>query len=259
VPHNAGSPVGSIRVLGCRVDAVDAAGAVERIVELSNAPPFSLVVTLGVEMVMGAQRDPDFRAALNGAALNVCDTIGLLLASRVRRGPLRSRVAGVELLADLAARSASHRDLKLFLLGGSGDTATRAAAALERQFPGVVICGTRDGYFAANESAAVAARIAASGANLLCAGLGSPKQERWLAQYGPATGCGAGIGVGGSLDVFAGTVMRAPRLVQRTGLEWAYRLVREPRRWRRQLALPQFVVAVVKELVFGEEKQRSYL
>jgi N-acetylglucosaminyldiphosphoundecaprenol N-acetyl-beta-D-mannosaminyltransferase len=146
----------------------------------------------------------------------------------------------------------------LFLLGGAGDTAERAVHEFQRRFPGVIICGARDGYFPESDSAAVASTIAASGANLVCAGLGSPKQERWLAQYGAATRCGAGIGIGGSLDVFAGTVQRAPRLVQRTGLEWAYRLVREPRRWRRQLALPQFVMAMIRELVCGEGNQRSY-
>jgi N-acetylglucosaminyldiphosphoundecaprenol N-acetyl-beta-D-mannosaminyltransferase len=249
----------SIDILGCRVDALDRQAALERVVELANGRPFSLVVTLGVEMVMCARRDPSFAAILNGAALCVCDTIGLLLASRARGGPLRGRVAGVELVADLAARSAARGDLRIFLLGGSGDTAERAAAELRRRFPGVRICGARNGYFSADASPAVAAEIAASGANIVFAGLGSPKQERWLAQYGPATGCGAGMGIGGSLDVWAGTVARAPRAVRAVGLEWAYRLVREPRRWRRQLALPRFVVAVAREMVFGEEKRRSYL
>jgi N-acetylglucosaminyldiphosphoundecaprenol N-acetyl-beta-D-mannosaminyltransferase len=249
--------VESIEILGCRVDAVDRAGALARVGELAHGPPGALVVTLGVEMVMCARRDDGFRAIVNGAALCVCDTIGLLLASRVRGGPLRERVTGVELLADLAARSAERRDLKLYLLGGSGDTAIRAARALESRFPGAIVCGARDGFFPEAQSADIAHAIAASGANVLCAGLGSPKQERWLARYGVATGCGVGIGVGGSLDVFAGTVARAPHVVRRTGLEWAYRLAREPRRWRRQLALPQFVSAAAKELFAAALRERS--
>lgn len=245
----------SIDILGCRVDAIDRAGAVERVAELANARPGSLVVTLGVEMVMRAQHDEGFRAIVNSAALSLCDTIGLLLASRARNGPLRSRVTGVELVADLAARSAQRHDVRLYLLGGSGDTADRAARELERRYPGAVISGARDGYFDDNESGRVATTITASGANVVCVGLGSPKQEMWLTRYGAATGCGVGIGVGGSFDVLAGTVRRAPRIVQTTGLEWAYRLAREPRRWRRQLALPQFVVAVAKEIAVGEEKR----
>jgi len=214
-------------------------------------------VTLGVEMVMAAQRDRAFRDAVNSAALVTCDTIGLLLASRLRGGPLRERVTGVELVGALAARSASHGDVRLYLLGGGGETAQRAAEALRRAHPGVQIAGARDGYFRDDQSDAVAAAVRASGANVLLAGLGSPKQELWLARHLDATGCGAGIGVGGSFDVYAGNVERAPQLVQRAGLEWAYRLAKEPRRWRRQLALPRFALAALAEALSARKKGNS--
>jgi N-acetylglucosaminyldiphosphoundecaprenol N-acetyl-beta-D-mannosaminyltransferase len=237
----------SFGVLGSRVDAVGRDEAVERIAALANRKPPALVVTLGVEMVMAARSNPAFQRVVNGAALVTCDTIGLLLASRLRRGPLRERVTGVELVGALAARSARTGDLRLYLLGGGGDTAVRAADALRRAYPGVLIAGARDGYFREEESAAVADAVRASGANVLLAGLGSPKQELWLARHLPASGCGVGIGIGGSFDVYAGNVERAPVLVQRSGLEWLYRLAKEPRRWRRQLALPHFALAVLAE------------
>jgi N-acetylglucosaminyldiphosphoundecaprenol N-acetyl-beta-D-mannosaminyltransferase len=202
-----------------------------------------------VEMVMAAQRDEEFRRVVNDAALVTCDTIGLLLASRVRGGPLRERVTGVELVDALAARSAACGDVRLYLLGGAGETALRAADALRRSHPGVMIAGARNGYFADDESAAVTGAVRDSGANVLLAGLGSPKQEVWLAANLAASGCGAGIGVGGSFDVFAGNVARAPAPFQRAGLEWAYRLAKEPRRWRRQLALPRFALAALGEAV----------
>lgn len=238
----------SIEILGCRVDAIDRAAAVARVAELAQGTTPSLVVTLGVEMVMTAQKNAAFRAVVNGAALNVCDTIGLLLASRVRGGPLRERVTGVELVDDLAARSASTGDVKLYFLGASPGVAGRAAKMLGQRYPGTRIVGTADGYFTESDIPAVLATIRASGANLLCAGLGSPRQELWLAQYLSQTGCGAGIGIGGSFDIFAGTVQRAPAAIQRAGLEWAYRLVSQPGRWRRQLALPQFALAAGKEI-----------
>jgi N-acetylglucosaminyldiphosphoundecaprenol N-acetyl-beta-D-mannosaminyltransferase len=246
--------VESIAILGCRVDAVGRDEAVARIAELANAPTGApaLVVTLGVEMVMAAQRDPSFRAIVNDAALVTCDTVGLLLASRLRGGPLRERVTGVALVTALAQRSAAAGDVRLFLLGGAGGTARRAADALQRIAPGVRVVGVRDGYFSPDESEAVAAEIRSSGANVLLAGLGSPKQEQWLARYLPQTACRVGIGIGGSLDVYAGNVKRAPAVVQRAGLEWAYRLAKEPRRWRRQLALPQFAVAAVVETLTGK-------
>jgi N-acetylglucosaminyldiphosphoundecaprenol N-acetyl-beta-D-mannosaminyltransferase len=247
----------TVTILGCRVDAVDRDEAVDRIVQLADGAAASLVVTLGVEMVMAAQRDEAFRRTINGAALVTCDTIGLLLASRLRGGPLRERVTGVDLVDALAARSASRRDIRLYLLGGSGDTAERAAEALRRRFPRVAIAGARDGYFAESESAAVAAAIRASGANVLLAGLGSPKQELWLARRLAETGCGVGIGIGGSLDVLAGNVVRAPAAIQRLGLEWAYRLAKEPRRWRRQLALPRFALAALAESLTRRTEGKS--
>jgi N-acetylglucosaminyldiphosphoundecaprenol N-acetyl-beta-D-mannosaminyltransferase len=244
-------------VLGCRVDAVGRDEAVEQIAALANAGGAALVVTLGVEMVMAAQRDAEFRRIVNGAALVTCDTVGLMLASRLRGGPLRERVTGVELVDALAARSAARGDVRLYLLGGRGDTAQRAAAVLRRSYPGVAIAGARDGYFRPDESDAVAAAIRASGANVLLAGLGSPKQEQWLARYLGATGAGVGIGIGGSLDIYAGNVARAPAAFRRTGLEWAYRLAKEPRRWRRQLALPRFALAVLGETVRGRKAEKT--
>ncbi|BDE05939.1 N-acetylmannosaminyltransferase [Vulcanimicrobium alpinum] len=244
-------------ILGCRVDAVGRDAAVERIAELAHGDEPGIVVTLGVEMVMAAQRDAQFRRIINNAALVTCDTIGLLLASRARGGPLRERVTGVELVGALAARSAARGDLRLFLLGGAADTARRAAASLRRQYNGVTVSGLRDGFFTEDESARVAAEIRASGANVLLAGLGSPKQEYWLVRHLAETGCSAGIGVGGSFDVYAGNVQRAPALVQRAGLEWAYRLVTQPRRWRRQLALPRFAVAASREALALRRKGQS--
>jgi N-acetylglucosaminyldiphosphoundecaprenol N-acetyl-beta-D-mannosaminyltransferase len=241
--------VGAILILGCRVDPIGRDAAVERIAELANAGGAAVVVTLGVEMVMAAQRNAAFRTVVNAAAVVTCDTVGLLVASRLRRGPLRERVTGVELVGALATRSASVGDVRLYLLGSKGDTAQRAADALRGAYPGVQIVGARDGYFREDESAAVAAAIAVSGANVLLVGLGSPKQELWLSRWLPMTGCGVGIGIGGSLDVYAGNVERAPALVQRLGLEWAYRLVKEPSRWRRQLALPRFALAALRETV----------
>jgi N-acetylglucosaminyldiphosphoundecaprenol N-acetyl-beta-D-mannosaminyltransferase len=239
--------VPSFRVLGCRVDAIGRDAAVACIAALANGADPGLVVTLGVEMVMAAQRDTAFRNAIDNAALVTCDSIGLLLASKLQGGPLQERVTGVELVDALAARSASARDVRLYLLGGAGDTAARAGDALRRAYPTAIVSGARDGYFQPDESDAVTAAIRASGANVLLAGLGFPKQELWIERYLSATGCGAGIGIGGSLDVYAGNVVRAPVFFRRTGLEWAYRLAKEPRRWRRQLALPRFALAVARD------------
>lgn len=249
----------SIAVLGCRVDAVERAEAVATIAELARGDSPAIVVTLGVEMVMASQRDARFRALVDGAALSLCDTIGILLASRLRGGPLRERVTGVDLIEPLAERSARTGELRLFLFGAAPGVVEGAAAALGQRHPGVRIAGTRNGYFRPDESASIAAAIAASGANVLLVGLGSPKQEYWLEEYLVASGCLVGIGIGGSFDVLSGTVRRAPPLLRRLGLEWLYRLVREPGRWRRQLALPRFAFAAVREaaVLRGKAENRA--
>jgi N-acetylglucosaminyldiphosphoundecaprenol N-acetyl-beta-D-mannosaminyltransferase len=236
----------STTVLGCRVDAIGTAEAVNRIVALASSPGPSLVVTFGTEMAVYAQRDAAFRELVNGSALSLCDTVGVLWALRMNGANLSERVAGVELI-DPLCEAFAREGLAVYLLGGRGDTAERAAAVLAERHRGLRIAGARDGYFSDLESDAVAAQVAASGARVLLAGLGSPRQERWLARYLGASRCAVGIGIGGSFDVIAGNVPRAPAVWRKVGLEWLYRLACEPSRWRRQLALPAFVVLALRE------------
>jgi N-acetylglucosaminyldiphosphoundecaprenol N-acetyl-beta-D-mannosaminyltransferase len=232
--------VRQVTILGCRVDVIGCDEAVARIANLANGPDSSLVVTLGTEMAVYAQRDPRFREIVNGSALSLCDTVGIKYAARLHGADVRERVAGVDIIDPLCATFAE-RGIPIYLLGAKGDTARRAADALQARHPGLRVAGVRDGYFSAADESNVSAAIAASGARVIFVGLGSPRQEIFLADRLKETGCAVGIGVGGSFDVIAGNVERAPALWQRLNLEWLYRLVREPKRWRRQLALPRFV------------------
>jgi len=238
----------SLEILGCRVDELDAAAASDRILEFAQRGAGAQVVTLGTEMIVYAQRDAGFKQVVNQSALSLCDTIGLLLVARLRGSRLRRRVTGVELIEDVC-ETAAGRGLSIFLLGGAAGVADSAAGALRRRYPAVLIAGTQHGYFADSQSEQVAQQIAASGAAILLAGLGFPRQEFWLARYLAATRCGVGVGVGGSFDVISGQVKRAPGVWQRFGLEWLYRLISEPHRWRRQLALPQFVWLVLADSI----------
>ncbi|MDQ2858741.1 MAG: WecB/TagA/CpsF family glycosyltransferase [Candidatus Eremiobacteraeota bacterium] len=240
-------------VLGCRVDAIDSAEAVRRIVDLASHDGNALVVTLGTEMVVHAQRNARFRDTVNTSALALCDTVGIVLAARLQGGRVAERVAGVDLLDPLCAACAREA-IPVYFLGAKGDTARRAADTLRARHPGLCVAGTRDGYFAASEDHAVAAQVRSSGARVLLAGLGSPRQEMWIREHLPQTGCAVGIGVGGSFDVIAGNVVRAPALWRRLNVEWLYRLVQEPHRWRRQLALPHFVW-----LVLGERARARFI
>jgi len=236
----------SLEILGCRLDIVDAATAAETIMRYAREGTQAQVVTLGTEMVVYAQSDERFRAIVNASALSLCDTVGLLAVARRRGAQLQARVTGVELVEDLCALAA-RENLPVYFLGGAEGVAADAAAVLEVRFPGLNVAGVRNGFFTEEQTPAILEAIRASGARLLFVGLGSPRQEFWLAQQLQASGCGAGIGVGGSFDVLSGRAERAPYVWRRLGLEWLYRLVREPRRWRRQLALPYFVWLVTLE------------
>jgi N-acetylglucosaminyldiphosphoundecaprenol N-acetyl-beta-D-mannosaminyltransferase len=244
-----------VQILGCRLDPIDSDEATARILELARTGDGSQIVTLGTEMVVHAQRDHRFRAIVNGSALSLCDTVGLLAVARRRGAPLRERVTGVELIERLCAGAAT-RDVPVYLLGGAEGVAAEAAANLQSRFPALRVAGARSGYFRDDESAAIVRAIAESGARLLFVGMGSPRQEFWLAEHLRATGCGAGVGVGGSFDVVAGRIARAPQTIRRLGLEWLYRLLKEPWRWRRQLALPRFVWLVALD-EFGIRSARK--
>lgn len=240
---------GSVHILGCRLDAIDAAGAAVEIVRFAREGAGAQIVTLGTEMVVHAQRDERYRNVVNACALSLCDTVGLLVVARRRGAALRARVTGVELI-DRLCECAAREGVRVFLFGGAPGVADRAAQELQRRHPGLQVAGTRSGYFRSEESPQIAHDIRNTGAQLLFAGMGFPKQEYWLHDYLRETGCGAGIGVGGSFDVISGHVQRAPARWRSLGLEWLYRLIKEPHRWSRQLALPHFVLLVVSESVF---------
>src|SRR6202140_468018 len=174
-------------VLGCRVDALDTRAAVERIVELVRAGGWSSVVTLGTEMVVRAQRDEKFRALINESALSLCDTVGVLHAARAQGLAVPKRVSGGDLIAPLSGALAVE-EIPVFLLGGQGDTVTRAAAALKARHPGLIVAGTRDSYEGPRDVVPLLEEMRAGGARVLLVGLGSPRQEHWIATYLPYRG-----------------------------------------------------------------------
>lgn len=228
------------RVLGVRFHPVSTDAALQTLGCLLEEARFHLVVTLGTEMVMRARGDAGFREVVEQADLVVPDGIGLVLASRYCGLRAPERVPGIDLVVAMCHRLP---DLRLFLLGGAAGVAEEAAAGLVRRVPGLTVAGTHHGYFRQDEP--VKQAILASGANVLLAGLGSPRQELWMQRHGPDLGLRLGIGVGGSFDVLSGRSRRAPRWMIHWNLEWLYRLVREPARWRRMLALPRFLALVL--------------
>jgi N-acetylglucosaminyldiphosphoundecaprenol N-acetyl-beta-D-mannosaminyltransferase len=192
----------------------------------------SYFITANAHYAMLTERDPALRAINERAAFILADGAPLVWASRYGPAPLPERVAGSDLIYDLCERSAS-RGLGLFLLGGAPGVAEEAARRLEALYPGLRIVGAESPPFrplSAEEHEALLGRIRRASPDLLLVAFGQPKGEFWLSENLPSLGDVVGVQVGASLDFVAGRVPRAPRLVQRIGMEWAYRMWREPSR-----------------------------
>jgi len=238
--------VNRVDVLGVGFDPVDLEAAAAFVVDLIRLGGPHLVVTANVELVMRARHSPDLRALLGRAALVVSDGVGVVWGARQLGRPLPGRVPGIDLAGRLC-REAARRGWRIYLLGGAPGVALAAAERLRVQHPGIQVVGAAPGYFAPADELAVLAAIRGAAPTLLLAGLGSPQQEQWLDRHLDVLGVPVAIGVGGTLDVWGGRVRRAPVPVQRLGLEWCYRLIRQPGRAGRQTAIPRFVMAVWQE------------
>ena len=229
-----------IDVLGVAFDNVTMDEAVDRALAMLEEDRPHLVATPNPELVQRANKDPEFSDILSQADLVIPDGIGIIYAAKILGTPLRARVPGIDFASALLDRVAG-TGKRLFLLGAAPGVAEQAAVNLRAARPGLVVCGTHDGYF--KEDGPVADAIRAARADIVFVCLGAPKQEKWIAANGQAAGARLYIGLGGSLDVFAGKVERAPEGFQKLGLEWLYRLMKEPSRIGRMAKLPLFLVS----------------
>lgn len=238
----------SIQILNVRINTITMRETLAWATHhLRAADTLAQICTVNPEFVMKAQDDPAFMYLLTQTALNLPDGVGLLLAARLQNASLRERVAGSELvyhLAELCAREGK----RLFLLGAAQGVAAQAGDIFQHKYPSLEIAGTYSGSPDASENAAIVEKINASRADVLFVAYGAPRQDKWIFRNREKfETVRLAVGVGGSLDFVTGKARRAPRWIQRMGLEWLHRLMLEPWRWRRMLALPRFVEAVVRD------------
>ncbi len=238
----------SVQILGVRVDNVTAETALTQVQGFLRKRGLHQIVTVNPEFVVLAQTNPEFRRIVNAAALNVPDGVGLLWAARRLGQPLQERVTGQEMVDRISALAAEC-GWPIFMLGAREGVAEKASAELLRRHPRLLIAGCYAGSPACAQEAEIAERINASKADVLFVAYGPPKQESWIARNAPRLRVSLAMGVGGTFDTLAGIVPRAPLWIQRAGFEWTYRLVREPRRLRRQLAIPYFMWLVATRRV----------
>ena len=233
-------------VLGIQFDDLTREEAAQAGAALLAEDKFHYVVTPNPEFILASERDSEFRNVLNGADLVLADGIGVVYSAKILGTPLKEKTPGIDFAAGVIERL-SHKGGSVFLFGAKPGVAELAAQNLSRRFPGLVIAGTSDGYF--SDDAPIVERIAAAKPDLLLVCLGMPKQEFWMQAHAGQLDVGLMAGLGGSLDVFAGVVERAPERWQKLGLEWLYRLLKQPSRAGRMMKLPKFVLCAVKERV----------
>lgn len=236
-------------VLGVAFDNVTMDEAVDRALAMLEEEGPHLVVTPNPEIVQRADKDPEFAEILSGADLVLPDGVGVIYAAKILGRPLRARVPGIDFASALLKR-VEGTGKRLFLLGAAPGVAEQAAVNLRAAHPGLTVCGAHDGYF--KEDGPVADAIREARADLVFVCLGAPKQEKWIAAHGKAAGARLYIGLGGSLDVFAGKAERAPERFQKLGLEWLYRLIKEPSRVGRMAKLPLFLVSAAGARLTGK-------
>ena len=233
-----------IDVLGVGFDNITMDQAVAEGVRLMDTAGAHYAVTPNPEIVEVCREDEEARQAVCGADLVLADGIGVIYGAKLLGTPLKGRVTGIGFAQGLMERMAGG-GRSLYLLGAKPGVAERAAENLARQYPGLQIAGTHDGYF--SEDGPVTEDIRASGADVVFVCLGAPKQEKWMRRNGEAAGAHLMVGLGGCLDVFSGEVKRAPAVFQKLGLEWLYRLAANPSRIGRMVKLPLFLIHTAGE------------
>ena len=234
----------SINVLGVKMSTMTMDETVKKLAEYLGDGKVHTVYTPNSEIIYMAYKDDEFKKVLNSADIKTPDGIGAVYASKILKKPLSERVAGYDLMHAFL-KYAAQKGARVFLFGSKPGVAENAGKMLCEKYSGLVICGTRDGYFKDEQTDEIINMINDSNPDIVLVCLGAPKQEKWIYTNKDKINKGIMMGLGGSLDTLTGVTQRAPEIWQKLGLEWAYRLVKEPTRIGRMMALPRFGLTVL--------------
>ena len=229
-----------IEILGVPVDMTDKDTAMEKFKKEFSEPGVTMIVTPNSEIVLRASKEPDLKRLIESANIIIPDGIGLVYASKIVGVPLSERVTGIDFLESIIAHLEGSGE-SVYFFGSKPGVAEAAAENICKKYPKLKVAGTHNGYFKPEEEAEIVREINDSGADFLCVALGAPKQDDHKSELKVR----GAIGVGGSLDVWAGTLKRAPEFYQKHGLEWLYRFIQEPSRIGRMAKLPLFMLKVI--------------
>lgn len=234
-----------LKILDVPVNKVNIAEALDISKEfIKNTNKCNMIVTPNSEIVMNAQEDIELMKIIEGAELVVPDGIGLVYASRIYKDKLEERVTGIDLLNKIL-EYCGEKSKSVYFFGSSPGVAEEAAKNIKKKYSNIIIKGTHHGYFSEEEEDTIVQEINDANVDFLCVALGSPKQEKFIYKYKDKLKVRIAMGVGGSLDVLAGRLKRAPLIYQKLGIEWLYRVIQEPKRYKRIAVLPLFMLKVL--------------
>ena len=240
----------SVEVLGIPVTLLQSYDhAVDYIMSRIKAGKKTFCIAINPEKIYKAQSNAELNVLINSADLHICDGVGAAIGAKILTGRAVTRITGVQLFLDLIAR-AEVEELNIFLLGAKPESSQGAYAKLMQMHPNLRIVGRRDGYF--TDDIEVVNQINDSKTEMLFVAIGSPKQERWISKYRNKILAPYCMGVGGTFDVISGEAKYAPMIFRKTGTEFLFRLISEPRRWRRQICYPVFMMKIIKSKLLGK-------
>ncbi|MEW9121219.1 MAG: WecB/TagA/CpsF family glycosyltransferase [Thermotaleaceae bacterium] len=233
-----------IKIMDIPIDKVNIEEALDRVKGFLIEDTLHVIYTPNPEIVMAAQGDSVLKEAIEGADLVIPDGIGLIYASKIMKTGLTQRVSGIDLMGEML--NLCNREKKsIYLLGGKPGVAQLACENILKKFPSIQVAGKQDGYFKEGELPRIIQEINDSKADILFVALGAPKQEKWIYSNYDKLKVKIAMGVGGCVDIWAGTAKRAPFIYQKLGMEWFYRLLKEPWRYRRMMVLPKFMLKIL--------------
>lgn len=249
-----------IDVRGVMFDDVTMQTALNKATELTEKDGFDYIFTPNSEIVQNCIENKELYHVINSASMIIPDGIGVVYASKILGRPLTEKVGGFELSKRLIEYAAKNGK-KMFFFGsspakdGEKSVSDKAAENLVAKYPELLVCGTRDGYFSENDVPEIIEQINNSGADILFVCLGAPKQEKWIYENRQKLNVSLALGLGGSLDIYAGTAKHAPVIFRKLNLEWFYRLLKQPSRIGRMMSLPKFLFGTIFFKLSGKDKK----
>lgn len=234
----------TVKLFGVKFHKGDEDVLFKRFLYLLNRSRYAMIFTPNPEIVMMAQKDLEYKDILAEGDLVIPDGIGIILASKVKKLGLDKRMPGIEMMESIL-KYCNNAKKSIYLLGSNEENIEKAAENIQNSYPNIIISGYHHGYFDPSEELKIIDKINEVKPDILFVAMGAPKQEKWMYTHRKILNAKVAMGVGGSLDVWAGVVKRAPKFFRKIGLEWFYRMLSHPSRWKRSLVLPKFLLKVL--------------